>query len=415
MAISDKATQFAGLPVIDYQPAVGLVLPTMPRRVFRSGDGKSIWAITLERDLVTIDSDSRKAKPRPSPTPELARDRYRKLIAEKVEEGYVERKAPETTLRDALVSALMANPDDAVARMAFADYLSEQGEQLPAVAYRVDYAGHDEEGSGTVARLQSFLAEAAVGLVQALVVGDCWGEEKSTMSNAEVVEALIGARERLTNLRALFLGDITHKEAELSWIVQGDLTALLAAFPRLEHFRSRGGSELGLSALEHPHLKSLIFEASNLPGEVARAVGASDLPALEHLELWLGAEEYGADTTPDDLDGILQGKHLPSLRYLGLRNSEIADDIPSALAGAPILERLRILDLSLGNLSDRGAEALLAIPGLARLEKLDIHHHYISPEWIERLQALGIQVDASDPQEAEDNGIVEPSRYCAHY
>ena len=50
MAISENVKEFAGLPVVAYHPAVGLVLPTMPRREFRSGRDKDFWAITLEGD-----------------------------------------------------------------------------------------------------------------------------------------------------------------------------------------------------------------------------------------------------------------------------------------------------------------------------------------------------------------------------
>jgi hypothetical protein len=103
------------------------------------------------------------------------------------------------------------------------------------------------------------------------------------------------------------------------------------------------------------------------------------------------------------------------------------------------MERLRVLDLSLGNLGDRGAEALLSIPGLTRrerlgiphrqltfdfgpaepagltrLEKLDIHHHYVSPGLVERLQALGIEVDAGEAREPEDPDDPDAHRYIAH-
>jgi uncharacterized protein (TIGR02996 family) len=410
MAISNKATEFAGLPVIDYQPTVGLVLPTMPRRLFRSGDGNSLWAITLERDRVAIESDSQKAKPKAWPTPELARDEYRKFIAEKIKEGYAEQKVPDSNIRQALASALVANPDDGTSRMAFADYLSEHDEQLPAAAYRVDREDYDED---IVPKLESLLAEPAAGLLQALVIG-CWGGEDANAESDGVVDTLIAARGRLPNLRALFLGDIPYQENEISWIVQSDLTRLLVAFPHLEHFRARGGGGLVLGKFRHEHLESLAFEASNMPREVVRAIGTADLPALEHLEIWLGTDEYGANTEVADLEGILQARHLPSLRRLGIRNSEIADDVASALANAPVLERLRVLDLSLGNLSDRGAKALLAIPAVARLERLDIHHHYVSQALVERLRALGIQVEAGDPKEADDPDDPESYRYIAH-
>jgi hypothetical protein len=143
---------------------------------------------------------------------------------------------------------------------------------------------------------------------------------------------------------------------------------------------------------------------------VVRAVGRADLPALEHLELWLGTEQYGADTTVADLKGIFAGKGLPALRYLGLRNSEIADAIARALARAPVLERIEVLDLSLGNLGDEGAEALLANPGVARLKKLDIHHHFVSDALMAQLDALGIEVDVSDPEEPDED---DRGRYIA--
>jgi uncharacterized protein (TIGR02996 family) len=413
MAISKKATEFAGFPVVEYHPAAGLVLPTMPRREFRSGDDKDFWAITLEGNRLVIQSGKAGTSGRKNSkklrTPEAAREEYRKLIVAKTKEGYSEQKGPGTTTREALAEAVVADPDDEASRNAYADYLSEQGELLPAAAYRVDKEEYDED---LIPYLESLLADPAAGLVQALVIG-CWCEDVDT-SPDEVVEALSAARNRLPNLRALFLGDISYHDNEISWIVQSNLTGIFKAFPRLEYFRTRGGNELELRKFQHDHLKSLAFEASNLPAKVVRAVGASELPALEHLELWLGTANYGANTRVRDLEGVLKGEHLPSLKYLGLRNSEIVDDIAAALTKAPVMKRIRELDLSLGTLSNRGAEALLAIPGLTRLEKLDIHHHYVSPEVVARLEALGIEVDAEGRQEDEDPEDPDAHRYVAH-
>ncbi|MFN8512833.1 MAG: hypothetical protein U0841_09650 [Chloroflexia bacterium] len=39
---------------------------------------------------------------------------------------------------------------------------------------------------------------------------------------------------------------------------------------------------------------------------------------------------------------------------------------------------------------------------MARLRKLDIHHHYCSDEAVAQLEALGIELDASDPQEVDE-------------
>jgi hypothetical protein len=145
---------------------------------------------------------------------------------------------------------------------------------------------------------------------------------------------------------------------------------------------------------------------------IVRAVLNADLPNLEHLELWLGTEDYGANTTVADLDPLLGGERFARLHYLGLRDSDIADEIAVAVAGAPILDRIRTLDLSLGTLGDEGAAALLASPAVARLEKLDIHHHYCSDAMVARLNQLGITVDASEQEKADRFGG-EAHRYVA--
>ena len=171
-------------------------------------------------------------------------------------------------------------------------------------------------------------------------------------------------------------------------------------------------SSLQLGALHHKNLKTLIFQSGGLDAAVTRAAIGADLPALEHLELWLGTPEYGGDTAVADLEPLLTGTPFPSLRYLVLRDSEIADQIAAALAQSPILERIRVLDLSLGTLGDEGAAALLASPLVAGLEKLDIHHHYCSDAMIARLPQLGIEVDTSEQEEAnEDDG--QTWRYVA--
>src|SRR4051812_43476346 len=104
-------------------------------------------------------------------------------------------------------------------------------------------------------------------------------------SHREVIEPLIAARGRLPNLRSLFLGDITSEECEISWINQGDVTPLLAAYPLLEEFRVRGVEQLSFAGLRHANLRSLAIESGGLPACVLEEVWAADLPELEHLEL----------------------------------------------------------------------------------------------------------------------------------
>lgn len=217
-----------------------------------------------------------------------------------------------------------------------------------------------------------------------------------------MVEALVGARDRLPNLTALFFGDIRQEESEISWIQQADVSPLFKAYPKLEVFGVRGNEGLTLGALKHDCLKELAIETGGLSGDVVREVAAADLPQLEHLELWLGTDNYGGDATLSDLAPILSGKQFPNLRYLGLRDSEMADEIAEAIASTDLLEEIEVLDLSLGTLTDRGALALSNAPGIDQLTLLDIHHHFVSENMVAKLTNLGISVNADDRQVEEE-------------
>ncbi|MFF9124002.1 STM4015 family protein [Streptomyces sp. NPDC014889] len=234
--------------------------------------------------------------------------------------------------------------------------------------------------------------------VRAIVVGQ-WGEPYDNDSSG-IVRRLVAARDRLTALRAVFIGDLEMEESEISWIEQSDVTPVLDAYPLLEVFGIRGGSGLRFPAVRHDHLRRLRFEAGGLPGEVVRGVAAGEFPALEHLDMWLGVEEYGGDAGVADLAPILAGGRFPALRHLGLRNSEIQDEVAAAVAGAPVVAQLTSLDLSLGALTDDGATALLGGQPLTHLTRLDLHHHFLSESMADRIRrafdSSGTEVDLSD-------------------
>ncbi|NKY99957.1 STM4015 family protein [Nocardiopsis alborubida] len=267
-----------------------------------------------------------------------------------------------------------------------------------------------------------FMSEVATEHVTALVLGD-WGNPDQC-GPEEAVELLAEHADALPNLRSVFVGDITSDECELSWISQGDMAPLLAAFPRLELLATRGaasvlgGGGLSLQVPSHTGLRSLTLESGGLPGRVVREVASSGLPALEHLELWLGMEDYGRDVCPQDLEAVLSGGAFPGLRYLGVRNAEDVDAWIPVLADAPAVRSLEVLDLSLGILTDEGARALVERnDAFAGLRRLDLHHHFMSGEAVERVRAAfagsGVEVDFSDPMEPEDYGDGEPEYYTA--
>ncbi|BCL18100.1 STM4015 family protein [Micromonospora sagamiensis] len=286
--------------------------------------------------------------------------------------------------------------------------------ELPAdpsmVAWRVEAPRYDSPPEELAAELDALLSRVPADAIRALVVGP-WGD---AYDRPAPVELLVSLAPRLTGLRALFLGEMTFEECEISWIRHGDVTGLLEAYPALEVLRVRGAEGLALKPVRHEALRELAFESGGLPATVVRAVGDCDLPALTHLELWLGVEDYGADATVEDLAPVLGGERLPALRHLALCNAGIADEVAAAVATAPVVARLEVLDLSRGVMTDAGLDALLAGQPLTHLRQLDLYHHYLSEEAAQRAvaQLPGVRVDVSDPQEADEDGD-EVYRYTA--
>jgi hypothetical protein len=279
----------------------------------------------------------------------------------------------------------------------------EAGEPLPdpartAVRLAIRYEGPFSEFSDLWAE---FIDAAGVEQTQALVIGN-WGSPDDAPASSEPVVALVvSSADRLAKLRALFFGDIASEECEISWIEQSDLSALWGAFPDLEELGIRGGNHLQLGGIRHGKLKTLRVEAGGLPRTVVHEIGGAELPALEHLEIWLGTPGYGGDSRPEDLAAILDGKRFPKLVTLALRNCEWADELAAAVATAPILDRIRRLDLSMGTLSDAGVDALVASPAIRGLHHINIEHHYVSDAGIAKLTALGIDVNADDRKEPD--------------
>ena len=244
--------------------------------------------------------------------------------------------------------------------------------------------------------------------IQTLVFG-CWNFEGDG-DVSQIVNPLVKNADKFPNLRTLFLGDIISEDCEVSWLEMSNISKLWAAFPQLEVFWIRGGENLSFGKIEHANLKELVVQSGGLPKSVVNEVLNASLPNLEHLELWLGDEGYGADTSVDDFKSLLDGSLFPKLKYLGLCNSQYTDELAKGLATSAIIDRIETLDLSSGTLGDEGAEALLASGKLDNLKKLDVHHHYLSDEYMAKLKALPCEVNVDEQEDAEDN---DGDRYVA--
>jgi hypothetical protein len=277
---------------------------------------------------------------------------------------------------------------------------------LPAagsVAWRV---GTEFDNASFAEVFERFVAAVDTTQVTALLIG--YWPMSYDRDEEHPVTPLAAAADRFPQLRSLFLGEIVMEESEISWIEHVDVSPLVAAYPRLERLTVRGGQDLSLDSFQSEHLRELRFESGGLPASVVRSVAASDLPNLEHLEMWLGDPEYGGDATVEDLAPLLSGERLPALRHLGLQDSTIQDDVVAAVAGAPIVARLESLDLSMGVLTDTGAEALLSGVSLTHLRRLNLRHHYLTEEMTERIRTTlsGVDVNLDEQQDRDDYRFV---------
>ncbi|NER33828.1 MAG: HEAT repeat domain-containing protein [Oscillatoria sp. SIO1A7] len=276
-----------------------------------------------------------------------------------------------------------------------------------AYAFRCEYDDFLE----ITDKLAGLLQDPQASKLEALVFGPWVSLLESGDDSSALVNALVAAKEKLPNLKALFLGDISGEEYEISWIRHCNISPILKAYPNLEMLQIRGGDDLAFSPARQENLEILVVETGGLSRETIAQICALELPALEHLELWLGSDCYGGDSSIEDLMPILAGDLFPHLTYLGLRNSEYSDKIAAALVESPILQQISILDLSMGTLGDEGALALLDCPAINEIDILNVSENYLSEDSIEQLQELDCQVIADEQKEDEYED--EEERYCS--
>ncbi len=289
-------------------------------------------------------------------------------------------------------------------------FTKEKGISDPSgKAYKimVNYEESEEQGIKISDKFKDFIKDPNIEQVQALIIGN-W--EYSYESSHGLFDLMLENSDKLKGLKALYVGEMDSEECEISWIIQSDYNKIVSTFKNLEILRIRGGSDLRLSSLKHENLKQLIIETGGLSTDTIEDIIKSELPNLEHLELWLGVDDYGFEGDLNTIKPLYNNNLFPKLNSLALRNSELTDEIAEALSNHPILDQLNVLDLSLGTLSDKGAGFLLSSPKVAKLVRLDIHYHFMSDEMMKKMENLDTEVLAFWQQE-EDEYDGEKYRY----
>ena len=448
------------------------------RYEFTEGTSNKFWEIALAGKEFTarwgrIGASSRNEKRQAFPDVAAARKAYQRLIDEKTKKGYrrVGAEAKQTAktaakpsktavkptkINPKLEAVLAEAPEDVGSWQVYADWAMESGEpwgeviahacagkkpkKLQDEAAATMLGGLDgavvkwkfgtleelelcpedrdreDDGSGDnpmVAALKRVLAHPAGRLIRKLTLGlspfdDCdW--------DFEPLLKVIGKAGSLPLLHTLDLSRDAEFMDQDSWRHLGDLRPLWRVAPRLRYLKIKASAKpCTLGAVVAPVLETLVFESSGLDKSVPIDIGKAELPALRHLELMFGREDYGNTGSVKNLAGILAGSGLPKLEYLGLANSEWETDLIEAVAKSAVLPRLKVLDLSKGTLHAEGSAALLAhAPQFRHLDKLDLEDNYLLPEHTKALRKAIPHASLSNQREIDDYDGDVGYRYCS--
>lgn len=281
-------------------------------------------------------------------------------------------------------------------------YVEKTSQSVKKVERRF-FLTYDEsdEGKSLLEKMEKFLSDPKAQEVTKITIG-MWTEPFDT-SCQDILDFLSDNNSRLPKLRELFVGDMSYEECEISWIIQGDYSKVITAYPDLESLYIKGSQNLKLGVINHKNLQRLTIECGGLDKDIIGNISKSTIPSLQHLELYLGVDDYGFNGSLNDIDPLLKKGLFPNLKYIGLKDSDIADDIAESLDGATILDQIEELDLSLGTLSNKGAEALLNNEKIKNLKKLNLYYHYMSKDMMKKIKGIGITVDVNGQQEEEDD------------
>ncbi|MEH2201751.1 HEAT repeat domain-containing protein [Nostoc sp.] len=231
----------------------------------------------------------------------------------------------------------------------------------------------------------------------------------------DFVNTLINARELLTNLKALLIGDycnIWNLKYRNSKIKVWSILPLLKAYPNLEllHIRGRmleedilkselilqvrnhkNNSIIPIKPLRHENLKTLIVDADGISDSNLAKVCNLNLPSLEYFELWLSRSDL-SNINIDSLAPVLSRESFPNLAYLAVRKCGNMSEVAHAIVNSPIMENLKVLELTDGNIGN--GSAFLKSPAVNRLHTLDVSGNRLPKNIIEQLSELKCRVIA---------------------
>ena len=225
----------------------------------------------------------------------------------------------------------------------------------------------------------------------------------------EFCDYLIRLKDRFESLEVMVLGNYYMDDYIHAFYEIKHLDQIIKNFKHLSHLFIRGGFSkynqnsrktmeildyFGLNSDQFPkhldknkqkqesNLQTLIIQTFGMNNLWVKRILEYNLPNLKHLELNLGTRHYNGCRSIENLTPLFAGELFPNLKYLGLKDSDIANEIAYEIAHSTLIERLDVLDLSQGALTEEGAEILLNSSKISNLKFLDISSNHLSEEFI---------------------------------
>ena len=267
--------------------------------------------------------------------------------------------------------------------------------------YAYTYEDYEEQGKDGKTMVTEILSDPDFPELKKIIIG-CWGWAAEDGCQP-VLDGIVENREQFSGIKELFVGDMDFEECEVSWIIQGNYSRLWEAMPGLRELTIKGSTDLTLGNIRHDNLESLTIICGGLPEGVIKEIEKAKLPNLKKLLLYIGSDNYGFDGNEDTIKSLLDHMDFPNLEYLGIADSEIQDQLAEVVLKNKIMGQLHTLDLSCGTLTDKGGALILeTVPQYPNLEKLDVHYHFMTKDMVKKLQALPVEVDASDANQPDE-------------
>ncbi len=271
--------------------------------------------------------------------------------------------------------------------------------------YSYDYDDYEENGKNAETMVQDILEDPELPELYGIIIGS-WGGTWEEGCQA-LIDGLIKNKDKFSHIRKLFIGDMDYEECEVSWIIQGNYSKLWAAMPQLEELTIKGSTDLELGEIDLPNLKSFEIICGGLPAEVIKSIQNAKMPALERLVLYIGSDDYGFDGNADTIRELLEKSDFKKLRYLGIVDSEIQDELAEVVLDSKYMNQIETLDLSYGTLTDKGSAVIAEkIGNYPNVKKIELEWHFMSDDGVSRLKAAvekaGKEIRIEEQQEAEE-------------